>query len=60
MPREAIANQQITGRGSGPRLRNAIEGAATARETFFRGSPRKKIGGESASGRSAFAIVGRD
>jgi hypothetical protein len=62
MPRDAITNRQDTGRDRGARLRNPIEGAATAWETFFRAAFRKKFGGElglgRASDRNSMILVG--
>lgn len=43
MPREAIANHPNAGRDRGPRLRNPIEGAATAWEAIFRDAIGKKF-----------------
>ncbi|MCJ2095491.1 hypothetical protein MKK67_23760 [Methylobacterium sp. J-072] len=52
MPHEAIADRPNAERDRGPRLRNPIEGAATAWEAFSRETPRKKIRGEIALGRA--------
>ncbi|MCJ2115151.1 hypothetical protein MKK65_00805 [Methylobacterium sp. J-001] len=52
MLREAIANCRNAGRDRGPRLRNWIEGAATAWEAFFRDAIRKKFRGEIALARA--------
>jgi hypothetical protein len=62
MPRDAITNHQSIGRDMGTRLRNPIEGAATAWETFFRAAFRKKFRGElglgRASDRNSMILVG--
>lgn len=50
MPRETIANCPNAGRDRGPRLRNWIEGAATAWEAIFRDTIWKKSGAELAPG----------
>lgn len=52
MPHEAIADRPNAGRDRGPRLRNPIEGAATAWEAISRDAIGKKFRGEIALARA--------